>query len=138
MNPSILVNFLSLLALCGHFFCPTCILQGFLSFVFIVFVCMYTRMHFLRLFSLLKEFQFVFCLPLCLLSKVREKKECGVGWVGWEGSGRSWGRGPVIKLYCIVFFDTKWEYGRRRKTITSNTRLAGYEFLQKMVSFKHR
>lgn len=122
----------------AFFFCPTCLLQGFLAFAFIVFVCMYTHMHFLRLFSLLKEFQLVFCLPLCLFSKVREKKECGVGWVGWEGSGRSWGRGPVIKLYCIVFFDTKWEYGSRRKTITRNTRLAGYEFLQKMVSFKHR
>lgn len=102
-----------------------------------LFVCTRTCISY-DFFSLLKEFQLVFCLPLCLFSKVREKKECGVGWVGWEGSGRSWGRGPVIKLYCIVFFDTKWEYGSRRKTITRNTRLAGYEFLQKMVSFKHR
>lgn len=34
----------------------------------------------------------------------REKKD-DVEWVGsWLGSGRSWGRGSLTKIYCIDFF----------------------------------
>lgn len=54
--------------------------------------------------------------------------------MGWKGFRRSWGRGSTIRHYCIIVFHKK--IGGRRKTISRNSRMTGYEFLQKRAFFQ--
>lgn len=50
-------------------------------------------------FSLFFIFFLLFCLPVCIFPKEREKARSLMG--GRGGSGRSWGSGTVLRIFCM-------------------------------------